>query len=55
MKIEKRDKEQMLLATSSHPLAIYWFQYCNTDDRKRHFDEIRQYSHSYSHEVQIKA
>ena len=50
MKIEKRDTEEILLAVSSHPLAIYWFQYCNTDDRKRHFDEIRQYYqvlHSY--------
>ena len=43
MEIEKQDKEQILLATSSHPLAIYWFQYCNTDDRKKHFDKIRQY------------
>lgn len=43
MKIEKRDTEEILLAVSSHPLAIYWFQYCNTDDRKKHFDEIRQY------------
>lgn len=50
MEIEKQDKEQILLATSSHPLAIYWFQYCNTDDRKKHFDKIRQYYqvlHSY--------
>ena len=50
MKIEKRDKKQILLATSSHPLDIYWFQYCNTDDRKRHFAEIRKYYqvlHSY--------